>query len=310
LISAARNTGMQVIWDLFHYGWPDGLDIFSPRFIDRFSRFARAAARLIASETSDAPWFVIVNEPSFLSWAGGQQGLFPPFSTGRGSELKRQLIRATIAGMEAVREECPNARFVQVDPLVNIVTEPDATSEERAEAEGYCRAQFQGWDMLAGFECPELGGDPSYIDVIGCNYYVHNQWVYGGEFIERTDPRYRPLSEMLAEVYARYGRPVFLAETGIENSRRPEWLSYVSGELIEALRGGTEIEGACLYPIVNHPGWVDDRHCENGLWDYCNGKGHREIYFPLAVELRAQQARVEAVRNAPERDREAASVFA
>ena len=40
LILAARNTGMQVIWDLFHYGWPDGLDIFSPRFIDRFSSFA------------------------------------------------------------------------------------------------------------------------------------------------------------------------------------------------------------------------------------------------------------------------------
>ena len=30
-----------------------------------------------------------------------------------------------------------------------------------------------------------LEENPSYIDVIGCNYYVHNQWVYGGEFIER-----------------------------------------------------------------------------------------------------------------------------
>ena len=44
-----------------------------------------------------------------------------------------------------------------------------------------------------------------------------------------------------------------------------------------------------LYPIVNHPGWVDDRHCHNGLWDYADENGVREIYEPLAMELARQQ---------------------
>src|SRR5436309_6361256 len=47
-VRAAREAGLQVIWDLCHYGWPDGLDIFRPEFVDRFADYARAVARLIA----------------------------------------------------------------------------------------------------------------------------------------------------------------------------------------------------------------------------------------------------------------------
>ena len=43
-LNAARRHGVQVIWDLCHYGWPDGLDIFSAEFVDRFAAFSRAAA--------------------------------------------------------------------------------------------------------------------------------------------------------------------------------------------------------------------------------------------------------------------------
>src|SRR4051794_38540707 len=37
MLKAARDTGMQVIWDLWHYGWPDDIDIFSAEFVDRFT---------------------------------------------------------------------------------------------------------------------------------------------------------------------------------------------------------------------------------------------------------------------------------
>ena len=30
MFEAARRQGVQVIWDICHYGWPDGLDVFSP----------------------------------------------------------------------------------------------------------------------------------------------------------------------------------------------------------------------------------------------------------------------------------------
>ena len=37
LVRAARKADVQVIWDLCHYGWPEGLDIFGPEFVDRFA---------------------------------------------------------------------------------------------------------------------------------------------------------------------------------------------------------------------------------------------------------------------------------
>jgi hypothetical protein len=94
---------------------------------------------------------------------------------------------------------------------------------------------------------------------------------------------------MLAEVYGRYRRPTFVAETGAEDGARPAWFRYVCREVRAAIEHGIPIQGVCLYPILNHPGWDDDRHCHNGLWDYADADGHREVYAPLANELKRQQ---------------------
>jgi hypothetical protein len=53
----------------------------------------------------------------------------------------------------------------------------------------------------------------------------------------------------------------------------------------------------CLYPVVNHPGWEDERHCHNGLWDYCNESGHREIYMPLAEEIKTWSKNIHALQR-------------
>ncbi|MCA1581364.1 MAG: hypothetical protein LC796_08195 [Acidobacteria bacterium] len=94
---------------------------------------------------------------------------------------------------------------------------------------------------------------------------------------------------MMNEVWLRYQRPLFMAETGIEGDARPEWLHYVGREVRAAIRLGAPVGGVCLYPIVNHPGWEDDRRCSNGLWDYADAQGRRELYEPLAAELARQQ---------------------
>lgn len=295
MLRAARKTGMQVIWDIFHYGWPDDLDIFSPDFLHRFRAFAREVARVVLDETDDVPYFCPVNEISFFAWAAGDFEIMNPFARGRGQEMKAQLVRATIEATDAIRSAAPRARFVQVDPVINVVNSPTATEAERLAASAHTRAQFDAWDMLWGRLSPELGGGPEYLDVIGANYYVHNQWAYEDKFIERSDPRYKPLHKILAEVYRRYSRPLFIAETGIEDERRPEWLRYICDEVVEAIRRGIPVEGICLYPILNYPGWDDARHCHAGLWDSCNASGNREIYAPLAEELRRQQTRIQAL---------------
>ena len=125
MLHAARDTGTQVIWDLYHYGWPDDLDIFRPDFVRRFSAFARSFASLVFNETDDTPYFVPINEISFSAWAAGEKGIIYPFQTGRGLELKCQLVRATIAAIDAIRDVVPHARFVHVDPVINVVAGPE-----------------------------------------------------------------------------------------------------------------------------------------------------------------------------------------
>ena len=52
-----------------------------------------------------------------------------------------------------------------------------------------------------------------------------------------------------------------------------------------------------MYPIVDFPGWGDDRHCETGLWSMADGQGHRGLHKPLAEELLSQQDAIEETRS-------------
>ena len=293
MFRAARDSGMQVIWDLWHYGWPDHLDIFSASFIDHFSAFAREAAAHL-SDYCERPFISPINEISFFSWAGGEAGFFNPFAHHRGDELKRQLVRASIHAIQAMREVNPAIRMCQIDPIINVVPR-SSSDEDVTKAEAYRHSQFEAWDMILGRIQPELGGREDLIDVIGVNYYIHNQFVWGGHPIVPSDARYRHVSTMLQEVYGRYRRPLFVAETGIEDDTRPAWLRYMVKEVLTAIAEGVPVEGVCLYPIVNHPGWDDDRHCHNGMFDYADDSGHREVFQPLADEVLRLNSNVAAL---------------
>src|SRR5690349_4614042 len=299
MLRAARETQTQVIWDLLHYGWPDGLNVWSAAFVERFARFARATAEVILEETGGPIYVTPVNEISFVAWGGGDAGFLNPFAKGRGPELKAQLVRASIAAIEVVREVDPSARICQAEPIIHIAVDPDYP-EEASAAEGYRMWQFQAWDVLAGSLCPELGGRPEYLDLLGVNYYSNNQWIHQDPHVPPSrrrknvllppsHPLHRPVREMLREVYERYRRPLFIAETGIEGDARPSWLRYIGQEARAAAASGVELEGLCLYPIIDYPGWGDNRHCHAGLWDYADDDGERKIYEPLAQELAHQQ---------------------
>ena len=293
MLAAARETGMQVIWDLWHYGWPDDIDLFSAEFVHRFTAFAREAARHV-SEFDESPMLSPINEISFFSWAGGEGGIFNPFAKHRGDDVKRQLVRATVEAVHAMRDVNPSIRICQVDPIINVVPRSDR-QEDRNNAERYRQSQFAAWDMIMGRAEPELGGSDDLVDVIGVNYYIHNQFVYDGHMIVPSDPRYRHVSVMLREAYERYRRPIFVAETGIEDETRPAWLRYMGREVLTAMADGVPVEGICLYPILNHPGWDDDRHCYNGLFDYADESGRREVFQPLAEEVQRQAANAAAL---------------
>ncbi|MDX9874046.1 MAG: hypothetical protein RBS88_03980 [Spongiibacteraceae bacterium] len=288
MLRAARVTRTQVIWDLCHYGWPDHLDIWRPQFVESFARFAAAVAEVVRDETDGVPFYAPVNEISYWAWAGGDEAHFNPLARGRGFELKHQLVRASIAAIEAIRAVDARARFVQIDPVIHVRAASDRPGPQR-EAERLRLAQFEAWDMLCGRQWPGLGGDPAYLDIIGVNYYSDNQWYLGGVTIEPGTADYRPFADILEEVWTRYRRPLLIAETGAEGDARGPWLSYVSKQAGQAMRRGVPIEGICLYPIVDYPGWTNERHCPVGLFGFADTAGERPVHREVATELREQQ---------------------
>lgn len=301
-IAAARAEGMQIIWDLCHYGLPDGLDLFAPEFVDRFARFSRAVALRLREETDEIQLFTPINEISFFAWAAGEVGWFHPFGHGRGAEVKRQLIRACIASIEAIHDVDPRSRIVTVEPLIHVVP-PKGKPDVNGAAAGYRNSQFEAWDMLSGALAPELGGKPEYLDVMGVNFYHDNQWEHPGGrkiawHIHPRDARWVPFHRLLHEAYSRYRRPIFVGETSHVGVGRAEWIREMTDELCLAIDAGVPVEGICLYPIIDRFEWENPDHWHNsGLWDFekdASGVLKRVLNPEYASELWHSQAKLAA----------------
>lgn len=291
MLHAAESKKIELIWELAHFGWPDHLDIWQPEFVGSFAAFAREMAKLMRDEGYVAPFITPMNQISFWSWAGADVAWFNPHVTGRGRELKQQLVRASVAAMRAIREELPGARFVLTDPLVHVAADDDSTAS-RQEASRQHHAQYEAWDMLSGRLHPELGGDSSLLDIIGLNYYPDNQWTLNGDLLDSHSPDYRPLSSLLQEVWQRYQRPLLIAETGAEGELRVPWLKSVVQQVNMAMDQGVQMEGISVFPAVDYPSWADDRRSPGGLFGLPDANGNRTPCEPYALEIRSQQIRL------------------
>ena len=298
MVDAAVAAGVQVIWDLMHYGIPDWLDVFSEEFPDCFAQYSHAVAvfieqKLAAAGNRDARVYAPVNEISFMSWAGSDARLMYPWAAGRGRELKRQLVRAAIKSMDAVWQVNPAARFLHVDPLINVMHPLDQTHHHE-DAASYHLSQYEAWDMIAGRLDPELGGDMKYLDIVGINFYHDNQWEHPTgfhlEWARRPrDERWKRFSELAPAVFERYGRPFMLSETGHIGIGRAEWLEEITLDILMLHAEGLPITGVCLYPIIDRTCWENVNHWHNsGLWDavYEHGILKRVLVPEFARQVR------------------------
>jgi hypothetical protein len=295
MAQAAAKAEVDVVWDLMHFGWPDDVNVFRPSFPARFGQYAHAFARTYSTVTDRPAFITPINEMSFFAWAAGDVRCMFPFEAARGVELKAQLVRATIEAIEAIRRVLPKARFLQPEPVIRIVP-PHDQPKIWARVESDNLLQYQAWDMLTGRVWPSLGGNDRYLDLVGVNYYPDNQFTPDGDVVSVGDHRYTPFAELILDVWRRYERPMIVSETGSEGKERAPWLRYVGDQCVEAIRQGCELHGITLYPVVNHPGWVDDRHCQNGLWDYADARGDRRADPALLAEMGRQRGRLVAAR--------------
>jgi hypothetical protein len=296
-LEAAEYVGMQVIWDLFHYGSPDCIDQAAPDFPDRFTEFALAAIEVRQSVTKRPPLLCPLNEINFISWAV-DDGYFPQVGPKQRGWFKHQLVRTAITASRAIKREWPDSAIIWAEPLIHIAPHDQRRSTIRA-AQQNLQGMYEAYDWIMGKAKPELGGDPSFVDFVGLNFYPHNQWYFKGPTIPMGHHEYRPLADMLIEMGERYGKPLLLSETGAEGTGKPSWLHYVCSEVRDAMIRGADIRGICWYPITAYPGWDNSRHAETGLLSTVVANGSRHVDEKLLAEFEAQRDRFDAMRERP-----------
>lgn len=301
-VDAALRHGVDVIWDLFHYGYPDGLDPFGDAFVERIGDYAHAAARYVTARMGRCA-FTPVNEPSFFAWAAGDAGLFAPHCRGRGLDLKIAMARAALRAIDAIRDACPGARIVNVDPICSVVPASDAPEDVERARHFNEVAVFEFWDMVAGRLLPELGGAPDKLGVVGLNYYWTNQWVLGqeGTPLADDDPRRLPLADLVRRAWRRYGAPIVITETSALGEARAPWVHELSAMAEELLAEGVALGGICLYPILGMPEWhAQDEWTRMGLWDLEREQAvlRRLVCAPMLAALRRAQRRARIAKLA------------
>jgi hypothetical protein len=305
-IAAQRRHNILPIWDLCHYGYPDGLDPMSDAFERRFADYARAAARYVAERAHHGPLLISpINEPTFWGYMGGEWNWAAPF--GKTADYRRRftcaLARADIAGVKAIRTDSPDARMVHIDPLIWVVPPRDRPDlAEAAHRESYEDA-YLAWDIISGLRHPEFGGSGEVIDIIGMNNYSFGQMEYSGGGkpntpLEPGDDRIRPVCDLIEEAWKKYRRPCIVAETSGLHGGRPDWLNDIMGESLAAVNRGVDLHGICLFPAVDMTDWHTGEWLHMGIADVeplPSGALMRTPFLPYVEMLHRWQKRLRRV---------------
>lgn len=276
---AGQGENMQQIWDLNHFDYPDRLDVFSNEFSERFAEYAKHAVEMLRKYIKDTLYIIPINEISFFAWIAADQGLWAPFLKGRenGARFKQILVKAAIAAITAIRTIDKNVRFIHCDPYMRRLAKEPANKLAIDHTEEFNTIiRYEAWDMLQGKLNPELGGNPQILDIVGINYYRHNQeWVLSKDnnsishqAMSWESPYRVSFSGMLKEIHNRYNRPLVVTETGSYKGIRYKWWKRILEEIDEAKNANIPVYGACAYPVLDRPDWAGFLLPKSGLWDF------------------------------------------
>src|SRR5690606_13851533 len=112
-----EKYGIQQIWDLVHFGYPDDLSPTHPLFCKRFEQLCQAFATFYKENSKQKLFVVPINEISFLSWHSGDVRGTVPFATNSGWDIKYHLCKAAILGIKMLKKTDPNCTVILVEPL-------------------------------------------------------------------------------------------------------------------------------------------------------------------------------------------------
>ena len=268
-----RDRGLRPIVDLCHHtSYPRWL---KRGFADR--KFREAYVRYVEAFATRYPWieeYTLFNEPLTTFLLCGQMGVWPPHLKGLSGflTLARNVMPALSEGDRVYRDLVPGARHFYVDTCERASA---AVPDAQGVADLANDRRFFLLDLFLGREIDTtrpfvsqvlaLGGEPllhlqpASVDVLGLDYYAHNQWQYqdrtGRGLTSSPDPG--SLADLIGEYWERYRLPCTLGETNIRGfaSDRASWLKYTLEQCEVARDRGIPVDGYCWFPFVDSCDW-------------------------------------------------------
>lgn len=292
-IAIARQAGVQIAWTLCHSSWPDDVDFASPATIERFARFARAAAVAIAdADGAHAPLYTPVNEIPFLAWA-----LAETSSSARRAKRCASVHRS--CSERWCRRRWPRAMRFSPSTRARASCTPSRCCMRRCRATRpaprsppYARSRGT---------CSPGGSSRNSADIRATwtrSASTSTRGIAGGAARWSAELKARQASvsrDLLADVHARHAQPIIVAETSAGGSARVVWMRDLGRELCEALESGIPVIGARLCRVAARPAWEDPRLWRvRRLWDaLLRSDTSPVVDSAYAQALRDVQARVD-----------------
>jgi beta-glucosidase/6-phospho-beta-glucosidase/beta-galactosidase len=268
-----QDHGMRPIVDLCHHtSYPRWL---KRGFADR--KFREAYLGYVEAFAARYPWieeYTLFNEPFTTFLLCGQLGVWPPHMHGlRGFlALALNVMPALTAASRALRELLPTARHFYVDTCERATAATPAAAAHTAmvnDRRFFLLDLFLGRPMdgnrpfvnevMVAGAAHLLHLEPGHVDVLGLDYYAHNQWQYldaGGRGIT-SSPDPGSLADLIEEYWDRYRIPCAVGETNIRGFApdRASWLKYTLEQCEIARARGVPMDGYCWFPFVDSTDW-------------------------------------------------------
>lgn len=282
VMGTMHDQGFEPVVDLLHHtSYPLWLgDFSSRRFGEAFVRFCEA----VAERYPWLPGYTICNEPFTTFLLCGQEGVWPPHDRGLDGfiRLARNVFPAVTAASRALQDLLPGARHVHVEATERHTWSAPA-GEDFARMANDRRFLFTDLlvgrpidpdrpfvrDLVRGGGEDLLSIEPGGIDVLGLDYYAHNQWDWTAPGVGTTAAPGRPrLSDVILEYSERYELPVILGETNIRGfaSDRASWLKYTLEQCELARDAGADVAGYCWFPFIDSADWASLlKECEGSI---------------------------------------------
>ncbi len=296
---AMRRAGLRPVVTLHHFTHPTWFARETPwhlpESVAAFRAYARACAPLL--EGLDA-LVLSFNEPMVLLLGGYLQGVIPPgyADPAKAMAALANMVRAHAAAREELGERlgrlelgisqnmlavAPDRRWHPVDrALVSFAAPAYNHAFHEALQTGRLRVHMPGVASTR-VDIPEARDS---VELIGMNYYTraHLRFVPRPPFLDfrYRDPHGRGLTDLGWEDYPegllqllqevkRYGKPVWVTESGLDDRsglRRADYLHRHLAQVLAARAAGVDVRGYLHWSLLDNFEWLEGWGPRFGLY--------------------------------------------